>query len=290
MKSLVRLAALLGIAGSTLLAPSLFGGKMPAALALPEQQVLDKLGPVPVFTIADAQGGLLTTRVPAQQNNASGPQVSLGLVFISYQDAQSFLEQRVKPQNPQMAQGMKVTPISLSEIYKLYQANKNKPERLVFEFVPTKQQVDYAVALLRQEGKQVNEFNEVPLFVAVQTDGQNKSYLPAQIDGRNEQVIPFYFNKDELQNEVNRLKQERPEIGSKVSIEVSSLERLLEALASENEPMLTKIQLVAPSESREYLLKELERNPSGGTRQPTRPQNTQPTPQPSGSQTPTPNR
>ena len=64
MKSLVRLGAILGIAGSALLG-SLATDNM-SALAIPEAQILEKLQSVPVFTITDAQGAFLTGSVPKQ--------------------------------------------------------------------------------------------------------------------------------------------------------------------------------------------------------------------------------
>jgi hypothetical protein len=69
MKSLVRLGAILGIVGCTLLGPSPIG-KM-SALALPEPQILEKLRSVPVFTITDAQGAPLIASVPKQGQGQS---------------------------------------------------------------------------------------------------------------------------------------------------------------------------------------------------------------------------
>ena len=85
MKSLVRLGAILGIVGSTLLGPSPIGN---IALALPEPQIVEKLDTVPVFTIADAQGVPVVNSVT--QQGQSTP-ISVGLIFISQRDAQSFI-------------------------------------------------------------------------------------------------------------------------------------------------------------------------------------------------------
>ena len=54
---LTRWSMGLGIAGSLFLAWSI--AENPTALALPEKEVLEKLDPVPVFTIADEQGAPL---------------------------------------------------------------------------------------------------------------------------------------------------------------------------------------------------------------------------------------
>ena len=66
MKSLVRWSATLGLVGSTLLG-SVFTGNL-QALALPEEQVVKTLQPIPVFTVTDAQGAPLVASVPDGNN------------------------------------------------------------------------------------------------------------------------------------------------------------------------------------------------------------------------------
>ena len=265
MKSLVRLGAVLGILGSTLLAPSLTSNM--SALALPDPQVLAKLRPVPVFTITDAQGAPLIASVPKE--GQSGSNTSVAGVFISQRDAQAFID-RLKTRNPQLAASVKVVPVSLGEIYQLSQTNKGKPEEVQFAYVPTTTQVESAKTLLRQGGQQVNEFSGVPLFLA--RGGPENGYLTIQRG--QEQVIPLFFNKEELQGMLERFKQQQPNIASSIKIEVVNLEAVLEAMRTDNDPFLSQIILVPPRESLEYV-RTLQ--PSGGNQ----PQPVQPGPRPS---------
>ena len=149
MKSLVRWSITLGLVGTTVLGAG-FGQNL-KAFALPQDQILQKLKPIPVFTIADDKGAPLV----ASENNKK-----IAGVFISQQDAQKFVE-RLQKGNPELARKVKVVPVSLSEVYQLAEANAKKQDGLNFAYVPTQAQVDSAKQLLGKEYK-----GGVPLFVA----------------------------------------------------------------------------------------------------------------------------
>jgi hypothetical protein len=275
MKSLVRLSAILGIVGCTLLGPSPIG-KM-SALALPEPQIVEKLRPVPVFTITDAQGTPLVNSVPKQGQGQSG-NASVAGIFISQKDAQAYVEQ-LKTRNPQLAASVRVTLVSLGEIYQLSRANKDKPNELLFDYIPAPQQVESAKTVLRQTGQQVNEFNGVPLFYARSVP--ENGVLTFQ-QGQ-EEVIPLFFNKEELQVAVERFKQQQPNVTATMKIEVVNLESVLEALRTENDPFLTQMVLIPSRESLEFV-RSLQ--PAGAGQNPQLPPNqTRPAP---GSPAPTP--
>jgi hypothetical protein len=232
MKSLVRLGAILGIVGSTLLGPSPIGNM--SALALPDQQILEKLRPVPVFTITDAQGAPLIASVPKQGQGQK--------------DAQAFVE-KLKTRNPQLGASVRVVLVSLGEIYQLSQANKGKPDEVLFDYVPTDQQVELAKTVLRQGGTQVNEFNGVPLFLA--RGGPENSYLTIQ-RGQQE-LIPLFFSKEDLQEVVENFKKQQPNATASIKIEVVNLEGILEALRTQNDPALNQIIMIPSRESRDYV-------------------------------------
>jgi nickel transport protein len=258
MKSLVRLSATLGLVGSVVLG-ALPGLETLRALALPEQQVLEKLGAVPVFTITDPQGSPLVASV-----NEGQKKTAVAGVFISQQDAQTFIE-RLKKQNPQLASTVKVVPVSLGDVYKLDQANASKPDGLDFAFVPVQQQVDSAKAILSQSGKPVQNFDGVPLFVA--RGGKDKGYLTLQRD--NKPIIPFFFSKEELQSMLDRFKQQQPALASTVEIQVVNLEGVIETLRTSNNQQLNSIVLVPPKASVDFVRS---RGPAPANSQQQRPQ------------------
>lgn len=242
MKSLARWSATIGLVGTTLLG-SFFTGNL-RALALPEQEVIQKLQPVPVFTVTDAQGSPLVASVPSQNNQTA----SVAGVFISQRDAQAFVD-RLKRENPQLGNQVQVVPVSLGEVYQLDQQSRNQPNGLDFAFIPVERQVQSAQALLNQSGQQGQQFQGVPLFVA--RGGEQGGYLTIEQQGR--QIIPFFFEKEQLQQMVERFKQQQPNLASTVQIQVVPLEGVIQTLQTENNPQLNQIVLVPTQESLQFL-------------------------------------
>ncbi len=241
MKSLVRWSATVGLVGSALIGSVLAGAMQ--VLALPQEQILQKLRSVPVFTIANNQGAPLVASPPQGQKGQP-----VAGVFINQKDAQAFLD-GLKTKNPELAKGVSVVPVSLAEVYQLEISNKGKPDGLGFAFVPSRQQVDVAMSLLKQSGQQVQQFNGTPLFVA--RGGKEKGYLTIQQG--NQTVIPMFFKKEELQALLDRFKQQQPNLAANVEIQVINLEGLIEVLRTKDDPQLNQIVLVPSQESIEYV-------------------------------------
>ncbi|HEY9906231.1 MAG TPA: Tic22 family protein [Thermosynechococcaceae cyanobacterium] len=241
MKSLVRWSATIGLVGSVLAGSFLATASQ--VLALPKEQIIQKLRPIPVFTIANGQGAPLVASPPQGQKGQP-----VAGVFISQQDAQTFLES-LKTRNPELAKGVQVVPVSLAEVYQLNLDNKSKPDGLGFAYVPSKQQVDTALALLKKEGAQAAQFNGTPLFVA--RGGKDKGYLTIQQGDKT--VIPMFFKKEELQSLLDRFKQQQPTQATGVEIQVVNLEGVMELLQSKDDPQLNQIVLVPPQESIDFV-------------------------------------
>ncbi|MDX2243854.1 MAG: Tic22 family protein [Leptolyngbyaceae cyanobacterium bins.302] len=242
MKSLIRWSATLGLVGATLAGAVLSGAL--EVLALTPDQIMQKLRPVPVFTIANSEGAPL---VASPQNGQKGNPVAG--VFITQQDAQAFLN-NLKTRNPDIAKNVKVVPISLAEVYKLNTANQGKADKdkLLFTLVPSRQQVDTAQTLLKQSGEK-EQFNGTPLFVA--RGGPDKGYLTIQQGDKA--VIPMFFKREELQSLIDRFKQQDPKIASTLEIQVLNLEGVLEVMRTKNDPQLDQIMLIPPRESLEFV-------------------------------------
>ncbi|MBD2186471.1 hypothetical protein H6S82_30025 [Planktothrix sp. FACHB-1355] len=253
MKSIFRWGATLGLIGSTLLS-TLFVDNL-RALALTQEEIVQKLRPIPVFIVANPQSGeLLVGRVNNQQGgNGANAQnnVSVARIFVSQQDAQAFLN-KLRTERPELGRNMQVIPRSLGELYQRAQENKNQSERLVFDVVPVQQQVDSALALLRQSGQQDKNFDGVPLFIA--RGGPDKGYITMQVPEMGEQqIIPVFFSKEDAQNMLNQFKQQNPQQASNADIQVVNLEGVIQTLLSKNDPWLNQLMLVPPPEARQFL-------------------------------------
>lgn len=238
MKSFFRRSATLGLIGSAILGSSLIGNLR--ALALPEQDILARLSPVPVFTITDDNGAPLVAAPPNQGNDKR----AVAGVFMSVDNAQAFIE-KLQNTNAELARKVKVVPVSLGDVYKLNEENLKKADGLNFAYVGVEAQQNMAAELLRQNGQQIQKFEGVPLFVA--KGGEKSGYLTVQQGDK--QVIPLFFDKQQLQVMINNFKQQQPSLASTVKIEVAELSGIIETLKKENDKGLNNLVLVPSQES-----------------------------------------
>ncbi|MEC5031412.1 MAG: Tic22 family protein [Oscillatoria sp. PMC 1051.18] len=238
MKSLFRKSFLF----SSLATGLLTLGLISPALALPEAEVVEKLRSVPVFTVTDAQGAPLVINDDRQNDRA------VAGVFISQDDANAFLE-RLKRENPDLGNQVRVTPVSLGAVYQLGQENRDRSDGLSFAFVPIDEQVESAETLIRQGGQEIDEFRGVPLFVA--KAGNEQRYLTLQQGDR--QMVPFFFEREQLQTMVDTFKQQNPELAATVKVQVVNLEGVIETLRTSENQQLNQILLVPSQESMEFL-------------------------------------
>ncbi|MEL6908687.1 MAG: Tic22 family protein [Cyanobacteria bacterium J06648_1] len=245
IKPLIRWSITLGVAGATFLSWSAMENLI--AIALPEEEVLEKLDPVPVFTIADEQGAPLV---------ASGEdEAKVAGVFISQGDANEFVNQ-LKTENPELAEKVRVVPVSLGEVYKLAESAEDGEDALNFAYVPDEEAVTSAKSI--GEANQQPYQGGVPLFVA--RGGEGKGYLT--FERNSQQVIPFFFEKAQLEEMVARFKEQEPEAAANVDIEVHPLEGVIETLETGSDEILEKIVLVPSSESIKFL-QQINVPPSG---------------------------
>lgn len=203
-------------------------------LALPQEAIVQKLRPIPVFTIADSEGAPLIASGDKNEKVAG--------VFISKQDANGFVE-KLKKDNPDLGKQVQVIPVSLGEIFELAETNAKEKDPVIFAYVPTQVQVEQAKKLNTQYQ------SGVPLFVA--KAGDDQGYLT--IKQNDQEVIPFFFDQQQVQQLVDNFKKAQPDLASTIKIDVVILEGVLEALKEGNDEMLTKIVLWPSKESIEFL-------------------------------------
>lgn len=244
MKGIGRWGLTLALVSSTILGSTFF--QIKTAIALPPEQIIEKLKPVPVFTITDDQGAPLI----ASQDNGQ----KIAGVFISQTDAESFVD-KLQKDKPDIGKKVKVVPVSLGEVYQLSEQNKKDKNGLEFAYVPMQSEVDIAKQVLTQAGQQYK--GGVPLFVA--KAGDKQGYLTIEKD--NQQLIPFFFEQQELQKMVERLKQQKPDLAATIKIEVIPLESIIATLEESNDQSLQKIVLIPTKESVDFLRSKQPSNP-----------------------------
>jgi hypothetical protein len=231
MKSLAHLGATLGLIGSAILGTGFIDPQK--AFALPQAEVIQVLQPIPVYTIADDKGAPL---VAVDKDNKKST-----FIFVSKDEANQFY-QRLTTEKPDVAKQVKIQVVSLAEIYKVASENAKKPDGLNFSFVPTPEEIDSAKTVLGANGQQYQ--GGVPLFVA--RGGPDKGYLTIQQN--NQQFVPFFFEKSQLQQMLDQLKKDKPDLASSIQIEVIPLEAIMSTLEEKNDEFLKRIVLWPSSE------------------------------------------
>jgi hypothetical protein len=224
----------IGLFGTTLIGASLIGSS--PAQAIPEAQVIAKLQNIPVYVITDDKGTIVEARISSKGKNPS-PQVSTG-VFFTEKDARTFVEKNLKLQQPDLGKVVKVTPVSLGEIYRRQQANKNKPQELNYVYVPTAQQSSSALAILNRSGQKLTQINGSPVFIAtIKSKAGKDEYLTFQRENR--EIVPIFFSELTLRASIKKV---YPNLGSKVNIQVVEINDLLGYMTDKNDAVISAFE------------------------------------------------
>lgn len=253
-KSVIRWGLKLSLVSS--IALGTFLASSGRVLALTQEQVMERLQSVPVFTLANNEGSLLLA-FPTEGEN----QNPIASVFISRADAQRTLD-NLKTRDPAAAEGVQVIPVPLAKIYEygVAQRSQDEDEQLRFAFIPEQQQIDAAKSILQQSGQNSEQFQGVPLFVA-RSGGEQGGYLT--IKQGEQQVIPMFFDRAALQALLDRLKDVQPELANGVQVQVVNLEGVIQTLQNSNNEELNRIMLVPSQASLDYI-RSLQENQGQG--------------------------
>jgi hypothetical protein len=219
---------------ATSLATSLMS--VPAALALPAEQVIEKLARIPVFAIVDTEKGLLGA--PGEIN---GKKLFVAQVFLSKQDADQALTE-AKGKKPELAKAT-VQPVSMAVVYAENQNAakgtadpKDTQQRLGFSVMPDRNQIKQAIDVLKGQGQTVEKMAGIPLFFP-------QILKPGE---KEPEVMPLMFlRKEDLQQELAQAQQKVPELAkSKITIQVTTLDRVVEAMLANNDASFGQINFV----------------------------------------------
>lgn len=235
----------LGLAGSVLLGTLITTAHQ--VLALTDEQVAARLRSVPVFAITTPDGAPLVNTVTRGEES-----VAIAEVYINWQDAQAFLDQ-LRQANPDLAGQVSIKPLSLGEIFRLISEAPEGSNVPRFSLVPGEAQVQSARSLLQQQGESPEEFQGVPVFYAESTQNGG-GYLT--ITQGESQVIPLYFQQQEVQSLLARVSEQDPSLANTMQIQVTTLEALISVLRSEDDPSLNNLFLVPLTESIQYIQEE----------------------------------
>ncbi len=258
IKSLMRWGATIGIVAATVLST---GADRFKALALPEEQILEILNPVPVFTIANKDGQAITITRPVENNEASGEnkEQTLLYVFMSPQDAQNYIETVVKEKNSDLASDATVITLPLGYIFEESQKQENQDKGLLFTFIPTQQSQTNAQGILEEDGKQYQ--GGVPLFwIKDKASGQP---IPSfENENTSEPILRLFFDKNRLDAAVKESIQDEVDFDANFEVEVTLLEQVIGALVQKDDEYLQQIRFVISDESQNFILQNASNAPT----------------------------
>ncbi len=258
IKSLIRWSATVGIVAATVLSTGIDRFK---ALALPNEQILEILNPVPVFTIANKDGQAITITRPLEDQEASegNKEQTLLYVFMSPQDAKNYIDTVVKEKNSALANDATVITLPLGYIFEESQKLENQDKGLLFQFIPTQQSQTNAQEILAEEGKQYP--GGVPLFwIKDKTSGQP---IPSfENNNTSEPIWRLFFEKNRLDAAVQESIQDDVDFDSNFKVEVISLEGIIGVLVQKDDEYLQQIRFVISNESQNFILQNASNTPS----------------------------
>ncbi|MFM6119815.1 MAG: Tic22 family protein, partial [Sphaerospermopsis kisseleviana] len=158
--------------------------------------------------------------------------------------------QNAKNKDPKletMAKQLQVTAVPLGVIYQQLQQSKNQQNRLLFAFKPVDKEVNSALTLLNASGQKVDQFKSVPVFAV--RFAPDKGYVPIQLGGNNQQMIPLFLSKQDALGLLNQVKPKFPQ----ADIQVIDVDGVIKTLEDKNDSWLNQVVLVPSPESREYI-------------------------------------
>jgi len=205
------------------------------ALALTEQQILEKLNGIPVFLIVNEEGQSLTASVTSNEQELQVP-----IVFINSVEAEAFID-NAENEQAEIAGDAQIAVLPLSEVYAEATQQLEGAESLVY--IPSSESVDQASQIVDQD------VQGVPLYAAV--DLENDRYL---LTGNN--TLPMFFSLQDLQSQVSTLVANNPDIEDSIGVEVTTFETILGNMAANNpevDEVMELIQFVPSSQTLQYL-------------------------------------
>jgi len=246
MKLSIRRSAMLAIGSLLAVAASSIVDR---AWALTQEEIVNQLQAVPVFTITDGSGAPLVSESP--ENEDAAP---IARVFIDETDAEQFLGS-IQENNPELGADVRITPVSLSRVYMAALESQAGENRLEFVFIPSQDEAASAVEILKNELEQqgedpsaIEDFLGVPLFTARSANADNnQGYLTIQAG--DEQIVPLFFSYDELQTLIANIGEGQPDFAQGLNPFVIRLEELIETFETTEDQDLLQLQLIPSTEA-----------------------------------------
>ncbi|MEA5463956.1 Tic22 family protein [Leptothoe sp. PORK10 BA2] len=224
--------ALLGFCGGCLLAAGL---PMQNAIAISEEDLLEKFGQVSVFVLSDGAGGYVTTR--ADLPNDGLGDIDLLQVFFNEDDAKKLGEQ-VRQANADFRENGVVGIASLATIHLSAAEQRDNPLKVVF--VPQEEDLEAAQALdpAFLEGAN-NAASIVPLFGIQNGDGD---FIGLSFGDSDEQIIGMFFSSSDAMDVLAAVNEAQP--GLQAQLGVVSLGNFTQLMLNSDDEVFERVMFL----------------------------------------------
>jgi len=232
------------------------------ASALSPDQIAQKLGQVPVFLIVDQQGEPLTVLIDGQGQATAEQAKPIIPVYMSQATAKEELDTAVA-QAGETDREFQLFSTSLGFYYKEHMQNLRGQAQ--FLLVPDGGSYSPTTALLGTEPAQDNSLFftiqpedtpapvGTPLYFAVVAN-EDGSQGSAVLVGENRDRIPLFFNREEMVNNIEQLKESNPDIQERLGVGIMRLDQAVEIMAAGKDDELSEAFLFVPSpEARQFV-------------------------------------
>lgn len=271
MTRIHSIATAVGLAGGALVASVLTA--VAPAIALTQEEVARKLNNVPVFTLFNPE----LKKFAVASLEVDGKSISLVPSYVDRTDAERLLQEQ-RSANTAIAKGVEVRTIPLSLVFLESEKSKNKPDQPAFQVVPDEDEIKIALQMQAAEGKKDQNWRGIPLFYA-----PNLGITLKGADGKPQPILPMYFSRADLETYVAEAKKGDAALAkTQIPIKVTTLDRVLQTLLTNNDPAMNQVEFIPPRASLEYVLQSQRQNanPQNANPQNAKPQNAKPANQP----------
>jgi len=200
----------------------------PPAKGLTQDQVLERLSGIPVFTIVDDRNNPLLVDNPQQSKKQAS-------FYLGADEAEVMLNQ-FKTAYPEVGSKAKIITRSMKDIYQFMSQNRGK--NVAFKFVSKRSNIEAARSIWAAQGKPIDQVPEVPVFFATVQQANGQRLLT--VDHNGGKIIPIFFDKSDLEGLLNRNRETVQKI---INIQVTSLFQTLDSMITKNNQPNPEVEL-----------------------------------------------
>ncbi|MDX2193805.1 MAG: Tic22 family protein [Gemmatimonadales bacterium] len=204
-------------------------------------RINDKLRGMPVFTLGSPDGKLLSQSTP------EGPSM---VAFIAPVDAEAVRADITK--GGAAPKDVRVLPISLADVVLTAQGKGPDGKKMRVALTPSEPEVKLARAVLVAQGQKPEVLNTPPVYLVKSSPGGN--YVSVQ-DPQGKSTLPVFTAKADVDQMMAKLKADNPTLGAKAVLEVSTLDRFIEIVLTQDDGAVAPLVLVPPSASIQFVQK-----------------------------------